>query len=88
MITAEKVKIYKEYLGDIDAFTIHGNIQKKGIISEEDWYLIDVLIQDISLQDKKLLGQNLENNLIRILKDKVDNLETEKLLRDLATKGF
>lgn len=63
MITEDKVKIYKRYNGDIDSWARSGSKKEKSIIIDEDWYVIDGLIQDLSLVKKGLASSGFSETL-------------------------
>ena len=66
MITKEKISIYKKFGGDSDAWARIGTPEEKKIMSDDDWYIIDSLIQDIIIS---------KTNLIQKLKLKIGNDE-------------
>lgn len=63
MITLKKLNIYKNYFGDIDAWTRLGSKKDHTIIDEGDWNLIYNLIQNINNGLSKQELSDLEENL-------------------------
>lgn len=63
MITKTKLEIYCKYLGDIDAFARIGTSQEKSIITDDEWMLIDELIQDMELIEKKLVSNKMKETI-------------------------
>ena len=49
MLTIEKVKIYKSFNGDIDGWARIGTDEELNLMEDEDWRLIDEIIQDIKI---------------------------------------
>jgi len=45
MITKEKISIYKKYEGNPNAWARIGTSEEKELMSDDDWFLIDSLIQ-------------------------------------------
>lgn len=81
MITKDKIKIYRKYRGDIDSWVKNGSKKEKLIMNDEDWYLIDGLIQDLFLVNKGLVSLAFDNDLNNRLKEKCDSEETIQLLK-------
>lgn len=75
MITERKILIYKKYKGDVDLWARIGTEQEKLDISDDDWLLIDSLIQDI------VIGRR---NVEKILKENTENDHVRKEIKDLA----
>jgi len=63
MITQGKIKIYKKYSGNIDSWARSGSKKEKLIMTDNDWYIIDELIQDMSLAKKELASPTFTNDL-------------------------
>ncbi|MCO5935667.1 hypothetical protein NAF17_08945 [Mucilaginibacter sp. RB4R14] len=55
MITLDKLKIYKNYGGDVDGW-IRMNANSKDI-TDEDWYLILSLLQDLFIVKSGLAAE-------------------------------
>ncbi len=53
MITAEKVKVYIKYR-DIDFFARIGTNSEKKVLTTNDWEVIETLIQNSHLVEKRL----------------------------------
>jgi len=54
VITKAKLKIFERFKGDGDMFCRTGRQSEKRTFSDEDWHLIDVLLQDAIVIDRKL----------------------------------
>lgn len=85
MITEDKIKVYKHYDGDIDGWARSGSKKEKSIMSDEDWYVIDGLIQDLSIVKKGLASSGFNENLNVKLKEMCDSDSTVNLLQKLAS---
>lgn len=79
MITKDKLDIFKKYHGDGDMFIRDANKETKNMIDYNDWSIIDSLIQDIRLVDKKLVSQDFEQRVLADIKLKVDKEAIEYL---------
>src|SRR5215213_4037083 len=54
MITAEKLQIFNRYKGDIDSFGRSGRQSEKQLLSDDEWYLVDTMIQDATVINRRL----------------------------------
>lgn len=87
MITEDKIKVYKRYDGDIDSWARSGSKKEKLIMTDEDWYVIDGLIQDLTIVKKGLASSGFSENLNVKLKETCDNDSTVNQLQKLASIG-
>ena len=87
MITEDKIKIYNQYDGDIDSWARSGSKKEKLIMTDEDWYVIDGLIQDLFMVKKGLVSSVFSENLNVKLKETCDNDSTVNQLKRLASIG-
>ena len=60
MITKKILNIYKKYNGDIDSWVRFGSLEEKEIMSDDNWYQIDSLIQEVVIAHSNLT-QKLKN---------------------------
>jgi hypothetical protein len=86
MITKDKVKVYNSFHGDIDGWARMGSKKEKVIMSDNDWSLIDNLLQDIRLVAKGLTSKEFSDTLQRKLIENCDNPETISQLKKMANK--
>jgi len=84
MITREKLKIFEKYLGDIDCWARNAKRSEISKIADEDWALIETLIQDIRLIKNNLTSTDYINRVKATLREKCDNTSTIKYLEELA----
>ena len=54
MITLDKLRIFNRYKGDLDMFVRTGRARDKQTISDDDRYLIDLLLQDATVLTREL----------------------------------
>lgn len=73
MITLEKLNTYKSYNGDIDGWARSGPSWQKQVMTDEDWFLIENLIQDLTLVQRGLAAPDFIENLNNRLKDKCND---------------
>jgi len=83
MLTAAKIKIYKEYNGNYDWYYIQNKSVSDKIFADGEWALIATLIQDIHLVDKKLTDKSFADKLDKRLKEFCDKEETIAELKKL-----
>jgi tRNA U34 2-thiouridine synthase MnmA/TrmU len=86
MITITKLKEYEEHHGVYDAFYLQKVKNGTNIISDEEWFLVDVLLQDMRLVNKKLTSTEFSENLVRRLKESFSNEETINYFKTLGNK--
>ena len=48
MITLDQLKIFRRYR-DIDSFGRRGNEQERTLLSDDEWYLIETMLQDATV---------------------------------------
>lgn len=49
MLTLEKIRVYRKYGGDIDGLARVKNPDDCSLVTDEEWFLIDSLVQKLSL---------------------------------------
>ena len=86
MITIEKLIIYEHYEGDIDFLYRIGTNEQKTNIRENDWSIIDNLIQDLEFIEKGIASMEFKFKTIKTLKKVCDNAKTQKRLKSLIGK--
>ena len=83
MITIEKINIYKEYRGYYDGYFTQNKTALKKVITDDEWFLLSNLIEDIFLVKKGVAAKSFENELNERLKTNCLNDHTVKQVRDL-----
>jgi hypothetical protein len=86
MISIDKIKIFCKYQGDIDFWARSGSKKEKLIIDDNDWYIIDTLIQDMLLVRKGLSTKEFKENLDNKLKELCSDQEVIKQLNGYVNK--
>lgn len=84
MLTAKKITTYNKYSGDIDMWARMRKSRELEIMSDEDWTLIDELIQNIGLIEKGLASKAFEAETINKLNEVCDSIETKVMLENMA----
>jgi hypothetical protein len=84
MINIEKIKIYKKYNGDIDSWVRFGSKKEKLHIDDNDWYLIEQLVQDIFLVNRNLASLKYKNELNTKLTEICVDMESIELLKNIS----
>ena len=80
MITKEKIEIYKYYDGDVDKFS-HASKSHKKIMSEDDFFLLTRLTQDIIIVRNGLAATEYEKKVKDFIQENCDNQATIDLLK-------
>lgn len=83
MITRKKIEIFKKYNGDPDHFARVGTSQDKINISDEEWSLIGVFIQDLELVNKGLASDTFVNRLEERIKENIESVDVLQELKSL-----
>lgn len=60
MITKEKLQIYQRFDGDMDGFSRGANLSEKDSITDQDWRLIDELVQSLTIIQAGLASSDFE----------------------------
>lgn len=84
MVTQDKIKIYKRYNGDIDSWARSGSKKEKLIMNDNDWYIIEGLIQNLSLVKKGMASLIFSNDLNNKIKESCDSEETIQVLQQIT----
>ncbi len=86
MITEKKIKIFKRYDGNLDNWARSCSKKEQSAIDDDDWYVIDSLIQDLSLVSKGITSEGYNNTLNEKLRENCDSKETVSELKKMAEK--
>ncbi|MGQ1908810.1 hypothetical protein ACT3CE_03375 [Marinifilum sp. RC60d5] len=73
MITAEKIRVYQKYGGDIDGISRGGRNKEKELFQDKDWSLIDSVFQDSEIIKKGLCSLEYKNRFEKTLLDSFDS---------------
>ncbi|MFN4246285.1 MAG: hypothetical protein ACK4EY_01100 [Flavipsychrobacter sp.] len=84
MITKDKLVIFKKYNGEVDNFGMLGKKSEHKFITDNDWYIISGLVQDIKLINNNLASPEYASNVFKTMKDLCDDESTYLILKDLA----
>jgi hypothetical protein len=60
MITPEKLRIYEKFRGDIDGFARGSKLSEREFITDQDWRLIDEILQSLSIVQSGFASADLE----------------------------
>lgn len=75
MLTTEKVEIFKNYKGYYDGYYIQ-NKNESRIISDDEWTLLNDLMQEIFLIRKGLAAESYELRILKKVQENCDSKET------------
>jgi hypothetical protein len=84
VITAEKLRIYRRYNGDIDGFAHGHNTAGFSTISDDDWRTIDILWQRLALEQSVPCAESFRAETQRLLLEQVADAATVAQLKQLA----
>lgn len=84
MITISKIEEYCNYHGYYEGFYFQKVKNGLNISSEDDWFLIRSLVQDIKLIKKGLASKDYTDNLEEQLKLNCESQETINLLMSIS----
>jgi len=87
MITEEKIKIFRRYRGDIDSWARSGSKVELSMMNDDDWFMVNELVQDLILVKKGLTSIEFSQNLETRLRLCCNNNGTIEELRKIATRG-
>ena len=85
MITEYKIILYNKYSGDIDEWARNNSKKELSIMSDDDWFLIDGFIQDLTLVKNGLASLEFSNSLNISLKENCDTEETINKIKKILT---
>ena len=86
MITEDKLKIFERYDGNSDSWARNSSEKEKVVMTDDDWYIIESLIQDLFLVKNGLASLQFKDALNIKLKEKCDVEKTINQLKNLAVK--
>jgi hypothetical protein len=79
MLTSEKVEIFKRYKGYYDGYHIQNNGKEK-LILDDEWFLLNNLMQDIYLIRNGMAAKSFENKVLEQLVKNCDSEDTYNLI--------
>ncbi|MEP6849316.1 MAG: hypothetical protein ABI999_10700 [Acidobacteriota bacterium] len=86
MITVEKVKVFASWDGDIDMFTRAGRKWEKDLVSDDDWALIERILQDQIVIKRNLVSPERVVKAVERFKQVCENDEVVEMIGKLAEK--
>jgi hypothetical protein len=84
MITLDKLAIYKRYSGDIDGLARVGTVQEKQIITDNDWFIIDEVLQYFAFKKKGLIGDDYNSKMQSKIDQNISDQEVADELERMA----
>lgn len=86
MITSDKIKVYKKYLGNIEDWDRYGKKKDKEVLEYEEWILIDEILDNLYLIEQKLTSNDYAIKITSKLNNVCDNKSTQEKLKLLVGK--
>ena len=85
MITQRKLEIYNSFHGDVDTWCrMTMGTDSSFEMEREDWYLIDNLLEGLSLIKKGIVSKEYEEKIRKDLNNNCDSDETIRQLEKLV----
>lgn len=84
MITLKKLQIFTSYKGDGDMFARSGRVSAHESMNEDDWILIETLIQDATVINRHLGSEERTQQATTRLQENCENEEVIREIRRLA----
>ena len=85
MITAEKLKIFEEFDGDLDMWgRVHGKRDSE-TMSESDWRQIEQLVSELTLVERNLATDDFARRVEASLRENTEDDNVATRIRCLAT---
>ncbi|WP_430901951.1 MULTISPECIES: hypothetical protein [unclassified Paraflavitalea] len=82
MLTSEKVEIFRRYKGNYDGYHIQSKGKEK-LISDDEWFLLSNLMQDIYLIRSGIAAKSFERKIVDELTKSCDSTTTYNLIFEL-----
>lgn len=84
MITAEKLRIWRAYAGDPDAWSRHATPAEKLAITDDDWHEITELLQQLTQVARGLASPEYTDRIHAALREKTASAEVAAELAAMA----
>jgi hypothetical protein len=86
VITADKLKIYEAFRGDLDMWVRAGSGRDKEMMSDADWRQIEQLLGEITLVDRGLASEDFARRVETSLRDNTADAMVAAQLRQMASE--
>ena len=86
MLTVDKLRIYEQFDGDIDAWARASRGQATTDMTDEDWYLIDELLMGLATVKTGVASPSYAQQLEQRLLASTSDQATRGILHALATR--
>lgn len=63
MITEKAIAVYKRFDGDIDSWARYGTSKDKLALTDQEWFIIDSLLQDLKLIESNFASEDYINKI-------------------------
>lgn len=82
MLSQNKIEIYKSYKGYYDGYYFQ-NKDRGRIVTDEDWFYLDSLMQDLFIIRKGLASKTFQESVLERLRVSCDTEQTVLLIIEL-----
>ncbi len=83
-----KLQIYISYKGDGDMFSRSRRAKERELISDDDWTLIDLLVQDATVTTRRLGSEKRTAEATKRLEENCESEEVIARIKRLAETDF
>lgn len=84
MITSSKLRVFKRYKGDGDMFARSASSEERKLVSDREWELIDLLLQDAAVINRGLGSEQRNAEAVKRLQENSENQEVIAEIRQIA----
>jgi hypothetical protein len=84
MLTVEKIRVYRKYGGDMDGLARAKKPDDSSLITNEEWFLIDSLVQKLFLIKSGKASQAYAERISVEVRQRVENEEVIRELMEIA----
>jgi len=84
MITNEKLRIYERFNGDADEFSRWATPGERNLITDQEWNLIDELVQNVSIIQAGLASSGFEAKVRERVSEAIDDRQVRDVLFRLS----
>jgi len=81
MITFEKLRIFARYKGDGDMFWRSARQIERQVLTNDDWHLIDTLLQDATVVSRQLGS---DQRTVEAMKRLTENSENDRVVSEIT----
>jgi hypothetical protein len=81
-ITPDKLAIYNRYGGSVDSYARAGKAKEREILSDEDFFLIDNLLQSVDMINRGLASEEFKSKTFERIREIADDQAFQLIMTD------